>query len=116
MTNKAIEVAMNRAKQRKLEKAGFKVGTVQEFLELSDEEMAVIDLKIRLIEKLKAMRKSKSISQEELAKRIESSQSRIAKMESGSPDVSLDLICKALFALGVSHRDLGKAVGSSRAA
>jgi hypothetical protein len=38
-------------KQKRLEKAGFKVGTVQDFLRLSDEEMALIELKVRLIVK-----------------------------------------------------------------
>lgn len=34
---------MNADKKARLEKAGWKVGTVQEFLGLSDEEMAIID-------------------------------------------------------------------------
>jgi hypothetical protein len=41
---------MKQSKRRNLQRAGFKVGTVQEFLRLSDEEMALIDLKIILID------------------------------------------------------------------
>ena len=38
-----------------------------------------------------------------LAKMIDSSQSRVAKIESAAEDVTLDLICRALFALDVSQ-------------
>jgi DNA-binding XRE family transcriptional regulator len=104
------------SKRKKLERAGFKVGTVREFLRLSDGEMALIDLKVRLIEMLATVRKQAHITQHELAKIIGSSQSRVAKMEAGGSDVSLDLICKALFALGASRRDIGKMIASKRAA
>jgi len=47
---------MKRAKIAKLRKRGYRVTDTQEFLGLSDEEMALIDLKISLIEKLKEPR------------------------------------------------------------
>ena len=107
---------MNQVKRKKLERAGFKVGSVKEFLGLSDEEMALIDLKVHLIEILKSARKSSGISQVGLARLIASSQSRVAKMEAGAPDITLDLICKALFSLGISRQVLGKLISSKRAA
>ena len=99
-----------------LEKAGFKVGTVQEFLGLSDEEAALIELKIRLIGMLRTVRLSRNVTQHALARLIGSSQSRVAKMEAGAADVSLDLICTALFALGVSRQEIGRIIVSKRAA
>jgi DNA-binding XRE family transcriptional regulator len=107
---------MKQSKRKNLEKAGFKVGSVQEFLHLSDEEMALIDLKIRLIDLLKVARKSNQITQHDLARLISSSQSRVAKMEAGASEVSLDLICKTLFALGVSRQTIGKMIASKHAA
>jgi DNA-binding XRE family transcriptional regulator len=107
---------MKLSKQKKLVKAGFKVGTVKEFLGLSDEEMALIDLKISLVELLQKTRKAHGVTQHDLAKLIASSQSRIAKMEAADADVSLDLICKALFALGVSQRQMGRTIASRHAA
>ena len=101
---------MNATKRRKLEAAGFKVGSVQEFLGLSEEEMELIDLKVRLIRMLRPAREAAGITQEELARRIGSSQSRVAKMEAASPDVSLDLTCRALLAMGVSRQGIGKAI------
>jgi DNA-binding XRE family transcriptional regulator len=107
---------MNKIKRKNLEKAGFKIGTVQEFLGLSDEEMALIDLKVRLIEMLTSARKNRNVTQHGLAKLIGSSQSRVAKMEAADDDVSLDLICKALFSLGVSQKAIGEALTSKRVA
>jgi ribosome-binding protein aMBF1 (putative translation factor) len=107
---------MNPNKKRKLEAAGFKVSSVQDFLDLSDDEMALIYLKIRLIGMLRPARERTGITQHELARQIGSSQSRVAKMEAASPDVSLDLICQALLALLVTRQGIGKAIAGTRAA
>src|SRR5438876_262318 len=107
---------MKPSKKRKLQQAGFKVGTVQEFLDLSDEEMALIELKVRLVAMLRDVRKARGMRQQDLADLLASSQSRVAKMEAGDADVSLDLICKALFSLGVSRQQIGKIIGAKRAA
>jgi DNA-binding XRE family transcriptional regulator len=104
------------SKRKKLEHAGFKIGTVQNFLQLSGVDMALIDLKISLVELFKTARKSAGITQQQLAKLIGSSQSRVAKLEAASPDITLDLICKALFALGVSREKIGKTLASNKAA
>lgn len=101
---------MNSAKRRRLEAKGFKVGDVQEFLKLSTEEAAYIELKFALAKELQDYRKAKRLSQVELARRIKSSQSRVAKMESGDPSVSLDLLIRSLFALGASRKELARAV------
>jgi DNA-binding XRE family transcriptional regulator len=107
---------MKETKSQKLERLGYRDTTTQEFLGLSDEEMALIDLKISLIQKLKALRSQRKMTQHQLAKLINSSQPRVAMMERGRPDISLDLICRALFALGVSRRELGKAIFPGKAA
>ncbi len=107
---------MRTSKRQKLEAAGFKVGTVQEFLGLSDVEMALIDLKVRLVIMLKATREAKGVTQQKLAKLMSSSQSRVAKLEGACVDASLDLICRALFAVGVTAREIGKTIASKKAA
>lgn len=104
---------MRRAKKERLEKKGWKVGTVQEFLELSDEEAAYVELRLRLAATLRQRRQKKRLSQSELASRINSSQSRVAKMEAGDPSVSLDLLIRSLLALGASSRDLARAISSA---
>ena len=107
---------MKQDKLDKLRKLGYRVTHAQEFLGLSDEEIALIDLKISLIGKLKEARGAKKVTQQQLARLIRSSQSRVAMLEQGRPDVSLDLICRALFALGVSRREIGRAITSNKAA
>ncbi len=101
---------MDKRKRAKLVKKGWKVGTVAEFLDLSAEESAYIEMKLALSEKLKERRVRKKITQAQLAKAIESSQSRVAKMEGGDPTVSIDLLVKSLLALGVSKKELGRTI------
>lgn len=93
-----------------MENRGWKAGTVAEFLELSVEESAYIELKLALSEKLKERRARKKFTQAQLAKAIHSSQSRVAKMEAGDPSVSIDLLVKSLLALGVSKKELGRVI------
>jgi DNA-binding XRE family transcriptional regulator len=99
---------MKAAKQKKLEAKGWKVGSAADFLELSKEEAAYIELKLKLAKNLKAVRTRRRITQKEFAKQIDSSQSRVAKMETGDRSVSLDLLIKSLLALGVTNKDIGK--------
>ena len=101
---------MDKRKKAQLQKKGWKVGTVAEFLDLSAEESAYIEMKLALSEKLKERRVRKKITQAQLAKAIESSQSRVAKMEAGDPTVSIDLLMKSLLALGVSKKELGRTI------
>ena len=106
-------MTMRKAKQTRLEKKGWRVGSVDEFLDLSPEESAYIELKLRLGESLRKRRVRRKMTQVDLAKRIRSSQSRVAKMENGDPSVSLDLLIRSLLALGASNRDLGRLVSKS---
>jgi len=99
-------------KRRRLEGKGWKFGTAQEFLRLSDEEAAYIDLKARLATGLRKRRRRRSLTQADLAKRLQSSQSRIAKMEAGDPSVSLDLLIRSLLILGTSRRELSRIISA----
>ena len=97
---------MREEKRRRLEARGWKVGTTEEFLRLSPEESAYIELKIRLALGLHEWRRRRRLTQADLAKRLQSSQSRVAKMEAGDPSVSLDLLIRSLLILGASRREL----------
>ena len=101
---------MNTAKRKRLEKAGWKVGTAQEFLNLSAEEAAYVEVKLNLAKVLSNRRKSLRLTQLAVAKRIKSSQSRVAKMEAGDPSVSIDLLVRSLIALGETPTNLYKAL------
>jgi len=103
---------MNKEKQKILEKKGWKIGTVKEFLTLKDEEVSYIELKLKLSANLKKVRTERNLTQVELATIIKSSQSRVAKLETGDPSVSLDLIIRSLLALGTSKKDIAKTISS----
>jgi DNA-binding XRE family transcriptional regulator len=106
-------MTMQATKQKKLEAAGWKIGNVEEFLGLSPEESAYIEMKLALSNSLKVQRAKKNLSQVELAKMVRSSQSRVAKMEAGDPSVSIDLLMKSLLALGASPKEVAKTIASS---
>lgn len=101
---------MDDRKRRRLEAKGWKVGSAKEVLQLSDEEEAYIELRLKLAEGLKARRVDKGLTQVQLARAIQSSQSRVAKMEAGDPTVSLDLLVRSLLALGASNSELAKII------
>jgi predicted XRE-type DNA-binding protein len=95
---------MKRAKQKKLEKRGWAVGTVAEFLALTPGEAAFVEIKFALSDALRAQRQTAKLSQAQVAKLLGSSQSRVAKMEAGDPSVTLDLLIRSLFALGATKK------------
>lgn len=102
---------MDSEKKRKLEAAGWRVGSTRDFLDLSDEEMNYIDFKLALSAKLKNVRIQKKMTQAELAQIVKSSQPRIAHMEKGDASVSIDLLLRSLFKLGVTREEITAALG-----
>jgi DNA-binding XRE family transcriptional regulator len=99
---------MKTAKRKRLEAKGWKIGSSTDFLGLSSEEAAYVELKLALSKNLQTTRKEKNLTQEELARLLKSSQSRIAKMEAGDPSVSLDLLVRSLLVLGTSRKTLSR--------
>lgn len=99
---------MNKNKKVNLEKKGWTVGSTQNFLGLTSEEESYIELKLSLSQYLQEKRKTKYMTQIQLAKLIQSSQSRVAKMEKSESSVSLDLIVRTLFALGTDTKEIAE--------
>lgn len=107
---------MKKAKRERLESAGWRVGSAKEFLGLSDVESAVVEVRVALARALRRQRMMRRMSQAALASELGSSQSRVAKMESADPSVSVDLLLRSLFALGSTPAQVGKAIANSHAA
>lgn len=101
---------MDASKRKRLKAAGWRIGTVSELLGLTKEDEEYIELKLRLTELVRASRKRKRISQLTLAKRLGSSQSRVAKLEAGDPSVSFDLLVRASLAIGATRKDMARAI------
>ena len=104
---------MKVAKKKRLTRKGWAVGDTKEFLGLSEEEAAFVELKLALAENLRKARLKRGLTQTQLARRLESSQSRVAKMEAGDRSVSLDLLVRSLLAVGMTRRELAKVIASS---
>lgn len=103
---------MLKSKQKRLEKAGWKVGSVADFLNLTPQESDYVEMKLALSKNLQERRRRKGLTQVQLARLLKSSQSRIAKMEAGDPSVSIDLLVRSLLALGAPRKDLMRSIAS----
>lgn len=102
---------MQRAKQTRLKRAGWSIGSAAEFLKLSREEAAIVEMKLALAESLRRRRQARNMTQFALARRLGSSQSRVAKMESADASVSIDLLVRSLLVLGATRQDVGRIIG-----
>jgi predicted XRE-type DNA-binding protein len=101
---------MDDIKRQKIEAAGGKVVTVAEFLQLTPEEEAIIEIRLALSKSVKKLRQQERLSQQKLAENINSSQSRVAKMEAADRSVSIDLLIKSLLSLGATREDIATAI------
>ncbi len=97
---------MDKKKRKALEAAGFRLGDAEDFLGLTEEERRLVELRVTVSRTVRRLRKKRRLTQQELAGKLGSSQSRVAKLEAGAPDVSLDLLFRCLFAVGGQLADL----------
>jgi transcriptional regulator with XRE-family HTH domain len=97
---------MDKEKRARLEAAGFRIGDAEDFLELTPVERKLVETRLAFSRLVRKLREKEKVTQEELARRIESSQSRVAKIEAGAAGVSLDLVLRAVFALGGELKDV----------
>jgi DNA-binding XRE family transcriptional regulator len=106
---------MKHEKKVQLEQAGYIVGDAAQFLGLSPEEARFVELKLTLAGGVRQMREGRGLTQAALARKLGSSQSRIAKMEAADESVSLDLILRSLFAIGATPGDIAKLIKKAEA-
>ena len=104
---------MKKAKKERLSSAGWRVGSSAEFLGLTSEEVVFIEMKLSLAQELRRRRQRRGLTQTELATLLDSSQSRVAKMEAADATVSLDLLIRSLLSLGAGARDVARVIRSA---
>jgi ribosome-binding protein aMBF1 (putative translation factor) len=85
---------------------GWTGGTAQELLGLTDEEAAIVEMRVRLAARVREKRRAKRITQQQLAERIQSTQPRVAKLEQA--DASIEMLMRALLALGADRKEIAK--------
>ena len=85
-----------------LREAGFESGSVSELLGLDATQEAIVETKVRLTALLRKERKARQWTQSKLAEAIGTRQQVVARAETGHRSVTLDLLFRALLALGIS--------------
>jgi DNA-binding transcriptional regulator YiaG len=91
-------------------KNGWVEGSVQDLLDLTDADMEYIETRRALSKLLKNRRGKLRLSQVQVAARLHTSQSRVAKMEKADPTVSADLLLQSLFRLGIKRKDVAQVI------
>lgn len=99
---------MNEAKRKRLEEAGFRLGTVGELFHLSKVDEEMIELRVALASTIRRLRERRELSQSRLAELLDSGQARVSKIESADPSVSLDLMVRTALTLGVTRGELAE--------
>lgn len=97
---------MKPEKRKALEAIGWRIGDAADFLGLTEEERLLVELRIKLAERIRQLRKTRRLSQKQVADRLKSTQPRVARIEAASSDVSLDLMFRGLFVVGGRLSDL----------
>jgi len=101
---------MDEEEKARLEVQGWKVGSAEEFLGLTPEEAVYVELRLKLSDAVRELRRRKHLTQAQLAELLQSSQSRVAKAEAADETVSLDLLIRSLLALGATDQDLAEVI------
>jgi DNA-binding XRE family transcriptional regulator len=86
------------------------VTDVADWLGLSEAESDLIDLRLDLRRLVRFARERAGLTQAQAARKLKSSQSRLSKMESGDPSVSLDLLVTSALTLGATRQEVAAAV------
>lgn len=107
---------MKSDKKARLERAGWVVGGAAQFLKLSAQEQRVVELKLALATGVRQLRERRGLTQVALAKRLGSSQSRVAKMEAADTSVSLDLMMRSLLSIGATAGEIARLIKKTEAA
>lgn len=106
---------MDKQTRAQLEANGWRLDSVAEFLDLTPEESAFVEMRLALADHLRKLRTDRGWTQTQTATHLGSSQSRLAKMEAADRSVSLDLLIKAHLALGASPAEIGRVIATQRA-
>ena len=101
---------MNATKKKNLESQSYIFTTPADFFGLTDVERKLVKMRHILTRTFSDMRKRKCLSQSDVAKRMNSTQGRVSKIEANHPEVSIDFMIQGLFALGCEPQQLAECV------
>lgn len=101
---------MDSTRWKRLRNQGWKEGSAADFLGLTTEEATYVEIRLRLADLARNLRRASRLTQQQAAERLGSSQSRIAKLEAADPSVSLDLMVRSILSLGGGKQEIAKSV------
>ena len=91
---------MKDAKEKVLKVNGIKITDSAEWLGLTTEEAQLVEMRVALAEELERVRKAKGITQAELARKMGTTQSAVARMTTRPDTSTIDNMMKSLMLLG----------------
>ena len=94
------ELDRDKAKRAKLEAAGFTLTDTKDWIGLTIDENMIVEMRVALAAEVEKVRKEKGITQVQLAKRMGTRQSGVARMINNPDSSSIDNLMKALIAMG----------------
>jgi len=95
---------MDTKKKNKIEAAGYQVIDSSEWLGLTEQEKAIVKMRVNFALEIERIRKTKKISQQALAERIGTKQSGVARMLNKPASATIDSLINTLLVLGTSPR------------
>ena len=95
---------MDTKKRKQLEAAGYQITDSAEWLGLTPQEQAIVNMRVNFALEIERVRKASNITQRELADKIGTRQSGVARMLNNPTTATIDSLIKTLLALGASPK------------
>jgi hypothetical protein len=110
---------MDAEKKARLEAKGWKVGTVTEFLGLTPEDEAYIESELAVEQMRKRVadlvhaKRGRILTQAALAKKLKTTQPRVARIEAANSSIPLDTLIRAALEAGATVQEISRTLGMS---
>ena len=95
---------MDTKKRKQLEAAGYQITDSADWLGLTPQEQAIVNMRVNFALEIERVRKASNITQRELADKIGTRQSGVARMLNNPTTATIDSLIKTLLALGASPK------------
>ena len=96
----------------RMDAAGWKTVTIAEFLDLTPEDMAFIQVRRTFARAVRNRREVSGLSRTALAETLGLSETQIALMEGNASSISMDVMLRAFLAMGATQNDLAEALAA----
>jgi DNA-binding XRE family transcriptional regulator len=113
-TGEAMAEMNEKTREDDVETNGVIDTTVQEWLDIDDADMKVIEFRVALVKAIRRKRARSNVTQAALADQVGTRQPNIAKIEAGGVGVSLDLLLRVFFATGGDLAEVVEVQAASR--